>query len=319
VGEENENMSAALTSPPKVPNLPSWCKRTIVGLTIVGKPTVQQWLDAFETLDKTGKGHQWWIGDHLNQGEELYPEEWAQAIDPVEEQKRENEGKGETYRQYKQVAFRIDAGRRRPNLYFGHHHAVAYMEVEEQEHWLELAIEENLSVDKLRKKIRKSKVGGSENDPALDLMVLQEPAIRQWLDDYRAMVSAHDDALESLIKENEDLKGARFLHRMTLTHINHTVRQLERTNAIDCGVIKKALGYLITGTIEVIGRAMRNRGFFMSDADLNERLNLLVQLGEVTKKKAEELRHDGAKGDVVYQYKLVKAGQMDKDSDAEWI
>lgn len=313
-------MSAQLTEPPKVPNLPPWCKRTTVGLTIVGKPTVQQWLNAFETLDKTGKGHQWWIRDHLNEGEQRYPEEWAQALDPEEEQKRENEGKEETYRHYKQVSFRIPVRRRRRNLYFGHHQTVAYMEDEEQDHWLDLATEEGWSVDKLRKKIRKAKLGGAENEPAFDLQVLQEPAIRQWLEDYRALISKHDDQLQDLVKENESLKGAKFLHRMTLTHINHTMRQLDRTVAIDCGVIKKALGYLLTATFEVITRAMRNRGFFMSEADLMDRLNMLVQLGEVLKRKAEEQRHEGQRGDVVYEYKLAKSGHADKDKDdSEWI
>lgn len=311
--------TTTIERPPNVPNLPPWCKRTTVGLDIVGKPTVQQWLNAFETLDKTGKGHQWWIGDHLNEGEQRYPEEWSQALDPVEEEKRDNEGRNETYYQYKQVASHIEKSRRRPNLYFGHHHAVAYMEVEEQEHWLDLAVEENLSVDKLRKKIKKAKLGGAENEPAFDLQVLQDPAIRQWLEDYRALISNHDDQLQELIKGNEDLKGAKFLHRMTLTHINHAVRQLDRTVAIDCGVIKKALSFLLTATLEVVAKAMRNRGFFMSDADLTDRLNMLVQLEEVKREKAEELRHEGQKGDVVYQYKLAKNGHVDKDSDADWI
>jgi hypothetical protein len=313
-------MSAALTDPPKVLNLPSWCKRTTVGLIITGTPTVEQWLNAFETLDKTGKGHQWWIGDHLNEGEQRYPEEWAQALDPEEEHKREQEGKEETYRHYKQVAFRFPVRRRRRNLYFGHHQTVAYMEEEEQDHWLDLAVEEGWSVDKLRKKIKKARLGGAENEPAFDLQVLQDPAIRQWLEDYRGLISNHDNQLQELIKGGEDLKGARFLHRMTLTHINHVDRQLERTVAIDCGAIKKALGYLLTATIEVIGRAMRNRGFFMSDADLDDRLTMLVQLEEVWKRRAEEQRHEGQRGEVVYEYKLVKSGHADKDrDDAEWI
>lgn len=311
-------MTTALNEAPKVPNFPGWCKRTTIGLEIVGKPTVQQWLGAFETLDKTGKGHQWWIGDHLNEGEQRYPEEWSQALDPDEELKRENEGKEETYRHYKQVACRIPFRRRRRNLYFGHHQAVAYLEEEEQEHWLDLATEEEWSVDKLRKKIKKSKIGGAENEPALDLQVLQDPLIRQWLEDYKSLISAHDDNLSSLIQDN-DVAGAKFLHRMTLAHINHAERQLERTLASDCGVIKKALGYLLTAALDVVGRVMRNRGFFMSEADLNDRLELMVQLGEVTKKKAEELRHEGAKGDVVYQYKLVKTGHGDRDSDADWM
>lgn len=318
-------MMTALSEAPKVPNLPSWCKRTTTGLEISKTITFAEWTKAFQTLEKTGRGHQWWIGDGLNEGEQRFGEDYAQVLDPIEEEKRENEGKGETYRQYQQVACRIERGRRRPNLYFGHHHAVAYLHVEEQEHWLDLAAQEGWSVDKLRRKIKKAREGGSENDPALDLLVLQDPLIRQWLEDYKSLIAHHDDQLGDLIEANQ-LVGAKFLHRMTLAHIEHADRQLERTEAIDCGVIKKALGFLLTATIEVIGRCMRNRGFFMSEADLSARLDYLTDaaVAEVKKEKAEELRHEGQKGDVVWQYKLPKtngqpAKQAEPDRDNEWI
>lgn len=318
-------MTTALSHPPKVPNLPSWCKRTTVGLEIGKKVTFKEWSKSFETLEKTGRGHQWWIGDSLNEGESRFPEDYAQVLDPIEEEKRENEGRGETYRQYQQVAFRVPIRRRRQKLYFGHHQTVAYLEEEEQEHWLDLAEQEGWSVDKLRRKIKKAREGGSENDPALDLLVLQDPLIRQWLEDYKALVVHHDDELGDLIKAN-DLTGAKFLHRMTLAHIEHADRQLERTEATDCGLIKKALGFLITATIDVIGRCMRNRGFFMSDADLSVRLEYLTDpaVNEVRKEKAETLRHEGQKGDVVWEYKLPKANgqqakQAEADRDDEWI
>ena len=148
---------------PVVHNFPSYCKRTAVGLEIARRPSFDEWRQIFETADTTGRGHQWWIGDALNRGEEWFPEDWAQVLNPDEEQKREAEGRFETYQIYKQVAGHISQPRRRGSLYFGHHQAVAYMESEEeQEFWLDLAEEQHLSVDKLRRKIRKAKTGDAE-------------------------------------------------------------------------------------------------------------------------------------------------------------
>lgn len=310
---------AETTTASRVSNLPAWCRRTTVGLEIEGEPTFDQWAASFATLDKTGRGYQWWIGDSLNEGERRFPEEYAQVIDPTEEEKRENEGRGETYDIYRQVACRIGLPRRRGSLYFGHHQAVAYMESEEeQEHWLDLTEAEGLSVAALRRKIKKAREGGAENDPALDLQILQHPAIRQWLDEYRALIANHDEQLEDVIKTNE-LPAAKFLHRMTLAHTEQTMRQLDRTLAIDCGVVKKAVAFMLSATFEIIGKAMRTRGFFMSNADLDDRLKLLIDLGEVKKEKAEELRHEGAKGDVVWEYKTIrKPGNVEKDVD-DWI
>lgn len=313
-------MSANLAERPpaqKVPNLPSCFKRTTVGLEIQGVITFKQFMLAFTTLDKTGRGYQWWIGDVLNEGEKRFPEDYAQVIDPIEEEKRENEGKGETFRHYQQVACRIPIRRRRQNLYFGHHQAVAYFDENGQEHWLDLAEREGWSVDKLRKKIKKAREGGAANDPALDLQVLQDPAIRQWLDGYRSVIMNQDDELRDLIKTN-DLQGAKFLHRMTLAHTDQVVRQLDRTLAIDCGIVKKAVASMLSATSEVLSKAMRVRGFFMSEADLVDRLTLLVDLGEVKKEKAEALRHEGAKGDVVWEYKAIRSEHVEKDDD-DWI
>lgn len=306
---------------PRVSNLPSCFKRTTVSLEIEGKITVEQWMAAFATLDKTGKGYQWWIGDSLIEGEGRFPEQWSQVLDPAEEAKRENEGPDWTYTKYMQVASRMARWRRRQSLSFGHHQCVAFMETqEEQDHWLDLTEENGWSVDKLRKKIKGAREGGAENDPALDLQILQHPAIRQWLDDYRALVSHHDDELTQVIKANE-IPGAKFLHRMTLAHIDQVTRQSERTLAVDCGVVKKAVAFMLSATFEVVVKAMRTRGFFMSDADLADRLQLLVDLGEVKKEKAEEQRHAGARGDVVWEFKTVrKAGQVEKDKEDDgWV
>ena len=291
---------------PKAALFPSWCRPTRTTLEIE-KPqiTFADFQEAFNAAEDANKGHQWWIGDLLNLGEQLLPEEYAQVLDPVEEIEREESG--ESYRQYQQVAFRIKPGRRLPDLSFSHHQAVAYgMTEEEQDEWLARASKERWSVDRLRKKIKRAREGGNTADPADDLQVLANPELRQWLTDYRRLISAQDDRLQALIEKNPEIAYAKFLHRLTLAHIAQTDRQLERTSAIDCDVVRTAIRYELSGTFARIEQALRIRGYFMSSAQLNDTLELLINLGEVTKRRAEAQRHEdtGQRGEVPYEYRL---------------
>lgn len=310
---KSSNVVPFVSGSKKAPSFPPWCKRTTTGLTIdKSHLSFDEWQKAFEAADANGKGHQWWIGDALNEGEKRFPDKWSQVLDPTEEERRADEGQAKTYREYQQVACRFVPARRRANLRFGHHHAVTYaMSDEEQDYWLDRADAEHLSVDKLRRKIRKARTGDAEGEPALDIQVLQDPAIRQWLHSYQALITDHDGTLP-------EVEGAKFLHRMCLAHSEEAERQLERTLAIDCGVVKRAVGLSLSATSDEIQRAMRVRGFFMSRADLEDRLKLLTDLGEIRKVKAEEQRVANARGDVVYEYQIVrKPGQPDTDDEEE--
>jgi len=90
---------------------------------------------------------QWLIGDWLNYGERKYGEMYAQAMDETDYEKK-------TLKNAKWVAGRIEVSRRRDTLNFSIHAEVAKLEPEEQEYWLNEAVEQGYTVRGLRDAIR---------------------------------------------------------------------------------------------------------------------------------------------------------------------
>lgn len=291
--------------PEKIDNLPPQWKRTTVGLELPPGITIQQWLKGVKTLEKTGKGYQWHHGDALVQGEQRWPEEWSQAIDPDEELRQQEEGNDETFRKYMQVASRLPAGKRFPQLTWTHHLKVAFLEsMEERVFWLKVAVRDNLSSRALERAIKKAHREVTNAGPS-DLEVLQDPAVRQWLDEYVALINEHEKSLPP---------QANYLKNMLYSHRDHVQRQLDRTVAIDCRIVKKAVA-LLRGTDDEIFTCLQTRGYFMSDPDLDDRLALLIGMGEVLKKQAEG-RKKGQKGKMVDVYiPIRKDGDLEDDEE----
>jgi hypothetical protein len=291
-------------SPPEpIGNLPPAWKRTTVSLELPKGITIHQWLKGVRTLEKTGKGHQWHIGDALLQGEELWPEEWAQAVDPDEEEKREQET-GDSHRKYMQVSRQMPIGTRVPDLTWTHHRVVAFLESpEERTFWLQKALREGLSSRAMERAIRKAQKGEQAGGPG-DLEVLQDPAVRQWLDDYRVLINEHEKALPP---------QASYLKNMLYAHRDHAQRQLERTMAVDCRIVKKAVA-LMRGTDDEIFTCLQTRGYFMSDPDLDDRLALLIGMGQIYKKEAEG-RKKGQRGKMVQVYLPFRTEDDDIEDD----
>jgi len=293
------------TEPDKVDNLPPTWKRTTVGLELPKGITIQQWLKGVKTLEKTGKGYQWHHGDALLQGEQLWPEEWSQAIDPEEELKQQEEGNEETFRKYMQVSSRLPVGKRFPQLTWTHHLKVAFLEsMEERVYWLKVAVRDNLTSRALEKSIKKAHKERNEDTGPGDLEVLQDPAVRQWLDDYRVLLNEHEKALPL---------QASYLKNMLYAHREHAQRQLDRTVAIDCRIVKKAVA-LMRGTDDEIFTCLQTRGYFMSDPDLDDRLALLIGMGEIYKKEAEG-RKKGQRGKMVQVYLPFRTEDDDIEDD----
>jgi hypothetical protein len=288
--------------PESVGNLPATWKRTTVSLELPKGITIHQWLRGVRTLEKTGKGHQWHIGDALMQGEDLFAEDYAQAIDPDEEDKRE--GEGNSYRVYMQVSRQMPVDTRVSDLTWTHHRVVAFLESpEERKFWLQQALREHLSSRALERAIRKAHRALGAEGPG-DLEVLQDPAVRQWLDDYRVLINEHEKALPP---------QASYLKNMLYAHREHIQRQLDRTVAIDCRIVKKAVA-LMRGTDDEIFTCMQTRGYFMSDPDLDDRLALLIGMGQVIKKQAEG-RKKGQKGKMVDVYLPIRTDDDDLEDD----
>jgi hypothetical protein len=87
------------------------------------------------------------IGDAIRLGEELYGEEAHQALELL--------GLSEAGRmEYVRVALQVPRSRRRSDLSWSHHRAVAALPPAEQKTWLRRAVEEQLSHHQLRDELR---------------------------------------------------------------------------------------------------------------------------------------------------------------------
>lgn len=96
----------------------------------------------------------WAIGDWLLFGEGLYGERAAQAVEVTGRSKS-------TLTNYARVAGRVAPPRRRVELSWSHHEAVAALPPDEQIKWLSKAVDEQLSVEEFRGEVPKQERAGS--------------------------------------------------------------------------------------------------------------------------------------------------------------
>jgi len=147
----------------------AWFKVTSVGLNITRKtkPPFEQWESEVVISELRRKSEPWWRGDLYLRGEEWYGEDKATSIfDPLTMDVK-------TWQNNASICRRIDLSRRREELTYSHHAEVAYLEPEQfakesphlakltseglQDHYLALAIENGLSIRKLRDAINADK------------------------------------------------------------------------------------------------------------------------------------------------------------------
>jgi hypothetical protein len=89
-----------------------------LGLAISDQLTFEEWQAAGETLKRMEGAIQWWVGDWLVYGECKWGEMYSQALDATSKAYQ-------TLANYKYVAEKFQFSRRRENLTWGHHEAVA--------------------------------------------------------------------------------------------------------------------------------------------------------------------------------------------------
>lgn len=125
------------------------------GITPVGNPTFEQWEEVGKFIKKSGQSVQFWLGDWLNYGEQVWGEKYSQALD-------ETDYALGTLQNVSWVAGNIPSSRRHENLSFSHHQNVAQLDPSEQDVWLDRAEEEGWTVFEMRqaiiKKDKKEKV-----------------------------------------------------------------------------------------------------------------------------------------------------------------
>jgi hypothetical protein len=121
------------------------------------------WENLGSTLIRFARSNAWWLGDWANYGERNYLEEYSQALDAEEHRKELH-----TVQNYKWVADAIPPERRRAELHWTHHEIVAAMTPDDQDIWLQRAIDEDMSTRDLKKAIKDAQAIEVEHRPAND-------------------------------------------------------------------------------------------------------------------------------------------------------
>jgi hypothetical protein len=116
-----------------------------------------------------GRAHRtvaWSIGDAINFGERAYGEKYAHAVEALNMTP-------ETLMNYASIARKVPRERRREELPFSTHALVAPLEPEQQERWLDDAVENDWTRGQLRDRLR-----GTPPEPRVPVVVpdLQEAA-----------------------------------------------------------------------------------------------------------------------------------------------
>jgi hypothetical protein len=118
-----------------------------VGWVPEGEIKYPEWIEAGRYLGALGRGHQWWIGDWIRFGTMQWGEKYAEAA------RLTGYDRG-TLRNLAWVASQFSLSRRRDKLTWTHHLEVAPLKPDEQDHWLDRAIEDKLSAADLRSELR---------------------------------------------------------------------------------------------------------------------------------------------------------------------
>jgi hypothetical protein len=120
---------------------------TRVGLDIPAGLSFDRWERAGYQLSGIADSSAWCLGDWLIYGKAHYVDRYKLAVNAVGLDYQ-------TLRNYAWVARRFDIGRRRDRLSFQHHAEVAALAVEDQEKWLDRAVESLWSVKHLRAQLK---------------------------------------------------------------------------------------------------------------------------------------------------------------------
>ncbi len=151
---------------------PAWVKYEERALIITRKtaPPFNQWAETMAAFNKLHESGGFYRGDLYLAGEQWYGENKATSIfEPTTWSVK-------TFQNNASVCRRIDASRRRDELSYSHHAEVAYLEeADDQDRYLQIAIDNVLGVRQLRELIRDDT--GEEvkfNKRPLDIFLEQE-------------------------------------------------------------------------------------------------------------------------------------------------
>lgn len=127
---------------------------TRTGVRQVGTPTIEEVTSRFHAIGAVDAAVQWWIGDLAMIGERVNVNIDSKVYDDLEEATGLAR---ETVRKCKWTSESVNSGNRLPELSWTHHFQVAALPEPEQKEWLQKAVEDGLSVSKLRRAIKAAK------------------------------------------------------------------------------------------------------------------------------------------------------------------
>lgn len=106
-----------------------------------------EWSAMGRRFGEIGRCSQWWLGDWIHYGNARFGERYTRAV-------KLTGYDAQSLMNMVYVASRFEIYRRRENLSWSHHAALAALDVDSQEHWLERASADKLSVADLRVELR---------------------------------------------------------------------------------------------------------------------------------------------------------------------
>lgn len=119
----------------------------------------REWLLVGKRLGGISRCNQWWLGDWVRYGADKWGEKYTQAAKITGYDPR-------SLANMASIATAFEPSRRRDNLTWSHHVAVAALPEGEQETWLDRAVSEGFSVADLRTELRAVPKAETEAPPA---------------------------------------------------------------------------------------------------------------------------------------------------------
>lgn len=283
------------------------CVFTPTSLTLPDDLSYDHWERIGRQLQLANLAVQWWIGDWLVYGEHRWRQKYAQAVQQF--------GKAEqTLMNYHFVAKSISPSRRREEVDFSTHAEVAGLDEEDQERILAKAAKEGTTRKAVRReaeKVRRAK----RPIPESDAVVLSKQA-RAFLDDYMVEIALWPERLPIGISESE----RETLEKMIYGQGADALWLKNRTYQADYDAITGLFSFEEgTPGMERAGRAdisawLERCGYYMSDSDLDARLDVMVKKGILNVHSVEESRQDGRRGVMLDLYALSDEYEAKMDS-----
>jgi hypothetical protein len=181
---------------------------TALGLRWPAAASFERWRDVGRRLGGLACSLPWAIGDWVNAGSQFenHGRRYADALEATGLEYG-------TLRNYASVARRVELPRRRRELSFHHHEAIAALDVAEQDAWLERAVRERWSVVQLRRRLRESRKG-SDSRPEVEVAAVRLAVPAERCERWRAAARARGLELAAWLADVADEAAAAELARL---------------------------------------------------------------------------------------------------------